>query len=196
MTTYHVTGAIEAEVMVEVPNTDIVSEEWCEISVNMDVDAQNVANACETAEVQALLAYDTKRFYWTQSPVITEGGTILETIKNLIPPRRSEDYAYQRGYDCEMNVATEENCHFAIFSSKKNTAAWEAGKRAAAKAKTKGQTMKHIRAQIGCSDFLQVDISVPDDATNDEICDAALAQAKAEFGNYDEIEIIENEVIL
>jgi len=68
MTTYHVTGAIEAEVMVEVPNTDIVSEEWCRISVNMEVEAQNIDEAREIAEAQTFSGYDVKRFYWTRGP--------------------------------------------------------------------------------------------------------------------------------
>ncbi len=60
---------------------------------------------------------------------------MFEAIKNLIPPRRSADYAYQMGWDCEINGADTENCHFSIFSSKENAAAWNAGRRAAAEAK-------------------------------------------------------------
>jgi len=67
-----------------------------------------------------------------QPDVQSELSTLARAVMKVIPPVRSQDYAYQMGYDCEMNGTTEENCHFSIFSSKENTAAWEAGKRAAA----------------------------------------------------------------
>ncbi len=60
---------------------------------------------------------------------------MFEAIRSLIPPKRSADYAYQMGWDCEINGATEENCHFSIFSSQENAAAWNAGRRAAAEAR-------------------------------------------------------------
>jgi len=60
---------------------------------------------------------------------------MFEAIKNLIPPKRSADYAYQMGWDCEINGANEDNCHFSIFSSKENAAAWNSGRRAAAEAR-------------------------------------------------------------
>ena len=65
--------------------------------------------------------------------------SIADFVKRAIPPKRDCDYAYQMGYDCEMNGANDVNCHFSIFSSKENTAAWEAGKRDAATAKQEGK---------------------------------------------------------
>lgn len=61
-----------------------------------------------------------------------ELAIMARAVMKVIPPVRSQNYAYKMGHDCEMNGATEENCHFSIFSSKENTASWEAGKRAAA----------------------------------------------------------------
>lgn len=58
---------------------------------------------------------------------------------NLIPPKRSTDYAYDKGYDCGVNGANEDNCHFAIFSTPENTKAWEEGKRDAEGGKPKRQ---------------------------------------------------------
>ena len=52
-----------------------------------------------------------------------------ELIKALIPPKRSEEYAYKMGKDCAKNGANTTNCHFSIFSSKENTKAWEKGKK-------------------------------------------------------------------
>jgi hypothetical protein len=46
-------------------------------------------------------------------------------INNLIPEKKSESEAYNLGYDCGRNGATESNCHFTIFSNPKNTKAWE-----------------------------------------------------------------------
>lgn len=57
-------------------------------------------------------------------------------------------------------------------------------------------TMKRLRAQVGCTDFRQVDIAVPDDATEDEICDQALAKAEQEFGKYEEMEVVDYEETL
>jgi len=56
--------------------------------------------------------------------------------------------------------------------------------------------MKRLRVQIGCTDFRQVDIEVPDGATEDEICDLALTKAEKEFGAYEEMEVIEFEAVL
>lgn len=55
--------------------------------------------------------------------------------------------------------------------------------------------MKNLRVQIGCTDFRQVDITISDDATEDQICDQALAQAEQEFGKYEEMEVIEYEAV-
>lgn len=41
------------------------------------------------------------------------------------------DYAEQMGYDAGKNGANETNSHFAIFSSKEFTQAWERGKQRA-----------------------------------------------------------------
>ena len=75
-----------------------------------------------------------------QPDVQAELSTMARAVMKVIPPVRSQDYAYKMGYDCEMNGATEENCHFSIFSSKENTAAWEDGKRAAAAEKVSQDT--------------------------------------------------------
>lgn len=56
--------------------------------------------------------------------------------------------------------------------------------------------MKTLRVQVGCTDFRQVDITVPDNATEDEICDLALAKAEQEFGKYEEMEVVDHEVVL
>ena len=39
-----------------------------------------------------------------------------------------ESEAYRRGYDCGVNGANMENCHFAIFSTHKKMKEWERGK--------------------------------------------------------------------
>ena len=39
-----------------------------------------------------------------------------------------ESEAYRRGYDCGVNGANTENCHFAIFSTHKKMKEWERGK--------------------------------------------------------------------
>lgn len=38
-------------------------------------------------------------------------------------------YAYEAGWDCEINGANTENCHFSLFSSPEMTKAWEHGKK-------------------------------------------------------------------
>ena len=48
-------------------------------------------------------------------------------ILKLIPPERSEDYAYKMGFDSSINGANTINCHFSIFSSPENMEAWEDG---------------------------------------------------------------------
>lgn len=53
---------------------------------------------------------------------------MAETIKKLIPPKRSKEYAYKMGKDCARNGPTLKNCHFSIFSSRENADAWERGK--------------------------------------------------------------------
>jgi len=37
--------------------------------------------------------------------------------------------AYDHGYDCGLNGANLTNCHFSIFQSQDNTAAWNEGKK-------------------------------------------------------------------
>ena len=61
--------------------------------------------------------------------------SIQELITRLVPPPRSEAYAYEMGFNCGLYGSNEENCHFSIFSSLKNTRAWENGKRAAERLK-------------------------------------------------------------
>jgi len=47
----------------------------------------------------------------------------------MMPPKVDEIKAYQMGYDCGTNGASEDNCHFSIFSKPESTKAWEAGKK-------------------------------------------------------------------
>lgn len=54
---------------------------------------------------------------------------LKELVKDLIPPKRSKEYAYKMGLDCAKNGANEKNCHFSIFSSPENTRAWEKGEK-------------------------------------------------------------------
>lgn len=61
--------------------------------------------------------------------------SIQELITRLVPPNRSEAYAYEMGFNCGLYGPNEENCHFSIFSSPRNTRAWEDGKRAAERLK-------------------------------------------------------------
>lgn len=65
--------------------------------------------------------------------------TQVQIIASLIPPKRSESYAYRAGFDCGLNGANEKNCHFAIFSSKENTLEWERGKRNGEEKRKKAQ---------------------------------------------------------
>lgn len=44
-------------------------------------------------------------------------------------PTSNEKICFAMGYDAAMNGADEKNCHFSLFSSPTNTAAWEAGNR-------------------------------------------------------------------
>lgn len=60
-------------------------------------------------------------------------------VTRLILPKRSTDYAYEKGYDCGLNGANMDNCHFAIFSTPENTRAWEQGKRDAEGGKARRQ---------------------------------------------------------
>ena len=52
---------------------------------------------------------------------------IGESIKNLIPPKRSKEYAYKMGLNFAKNGANTTNCHFSIFSSPENSEAWVKG---------------------------------------------------------------------
>ena len=36
---------------------------------------------------------------------------------------------YRAGFDCGINGANEENCHFALFASPEQTKEWERGKK-------------------------------------------------------------------
>ncbi len=52
---------------------------------------------------------------------------------NFIPvPTHDEKTCFDMGYDCHVNGANTTNCNFSLFSTRENTAAWEAGKRQAA----------------------------------------------------------------
>ena len=46
-----------------------------------------------------------------------------------LSPRRSQKYAYKMGVDCAIHGPNGKNCSLTIFSSAKNTKAWENGKR-------------------------------------------------------------------
>lgn len=54
---------------------------------------------------------------------------IISTIINI--PKPDESACFNAGYDCGLNGASDQNCHFSFFSSSQNTTAWENGKRAA-----------------------------------------------------------------
>lgn len=56
---------------------------------------------------------------------------MLDQIKKFIDeiPTSNEKICFAMGYDAAINGANEKNCHFSLFSSKENTAAWEAGNR-------------------------------------------------------------------
>lgn len=56
---------------------------------------------------------------------------MLDQIKQFVDelPKSNQKICYAMGYDAAMNGADEKNCHFSLFSSKENTAAWEAGNR-------------------------------------------------------------------
>jgi len=69
-------------------------------------------------------------WYAMQQLNLITGQTHEERVMNitkLIPPERSKDYAYKIGFDSSINGANTTNCHFSIFSSPKNTKAWEEG---------------------------------------------------------------------
>lgn len=51
-----------------------------------------------------------------------------DIVKALIPPNVTETEAYRRGYNCGLNGANTENCHFSIFSSLEKMKEWERGK--------------------------------------------------------------------
>ena len=48
-----------------------------------------------------------------------------------------EKTPYDLGWDCGMNGANDDNCHFSIFSTPENTKQWETGKRDAEERKNK-----------------------------------------------------------
>lgn len=52
---------------------------------------------------------------------------MAELIKELIPPKRNKEYAYEMGKDCAKNGPTLKNCHFSIFSSRENSEEWKRG---------------------------------------------------------------------
>ncbi len=60
----------------------------------------------------------------------TKLASALDYIQILVKklPTANEKICFAMGYDCEMNGADTKNCHFSLFSTKENTAAWEAGK--------------------------------------------------------------------
>lgn len=50
---------------------------------------------------------------------------------------------YNNGFDCGLNGANTTNCAISNFSTKEQTADWEAGQRAGKKEKAKGKVKKH-----------------------------------------------------
>jgi len=59
---------------------------------------------------------------------------ILESFINPFPEGDGLEKAYNLGWDCQVNGANEENCHFSLFSTPEITKAWEAGKKDAKEA--------------------------------------------------------------
>jgi len=53
----------------------------------------------------------------------------IKNIQELIPLKRSKDFAFKMGVDCSLNGPNVQNCHFSIFSTPRNTKAWEDGKK-------------------------------------------------------------------
>lgn len=51
------------------------------------------------------------------------------------------------------------------------------------------------RVQLGCSDIRQVDVFLPEGATEAAICNAATEKARGTFGDYDEIQVLEYEPV-
>lgn len=52
-----------------------------------------------------------------------------DTFTNaLLNPKAVEERAYEMGYDCGMNGATEANSHFLFFTRPEYKTAWELGK--------------------------------------------------------------------
>ena len=47
----------------------------------------------------------------------------------FIPKDGSLKHAYDMGYDCGRRGASDQNCHFSIFSSHEKMKAWEEGKK-------------------------------------------------------------------
>lgn len=54
--------------------------------------------------------------------------TIKINIEELIPTRLLYDECYKGGFDCAVNGATTDNCHFSYFSTPEKSARWEQGK--------------------------------------------------------------------
>jgi len=54
-------------------------------------------------------------------------------------PKVNAEICFKAGYDAEMNGANTTNCHFSLFSNPQFAAAWENGKKQAAKDKQAAQ---------------------------------------------------------
>lgn len=76
MDSYHVTGKLEARIMVEVPRTDIVTWKWFEFEVDVCVEQDatdpdvggKYQQAARAAETLTLRGYDVETSYWVSGP--------------------------------------------------------------------------------------------------------------------------------
>lgn len=59
----------------------------------------------------------------------------LDRIRVLIRQPQPSWTAYDAGYDCGVNGASERNCHISFFGSRASTKEWERGKAAGDAAK-------------------------------------------------------------
>ncbi len=71
-------------------------------------------------------------------------SNILGTVKTFSErqfhtAKHSEKLAYLAGFDCAINGANTNNCHFSLFARTELTRAWERGKRAGDYVKGKEQ---------------------------------------------------------
>jgi len=63
--------------------------------------------------------------------------------------KEDKNYCYRMGYDAEVNGASENNCHFSIFSSAEKTQEWEKGKSQAVLDKLYKAKNKVLKKNVG-----------------------------------------------